>query len=178
MDFGSAFSTIVPANLAVKLWTDLCATGWILDFLSGRRQNGQQYHPTDPQHWCSSGLCSYPTPVLSVRMTAASHGSGVIVQVSDDTAVVELITDSDETAYREEVRSLAQCLSLYHQVPEWAPASSDHSTPAQWRTSWPSASLPVQKHHRWQTQISAEVSVNCPSRGLLSLQDICTRWWV
>lgn len=46
-------------------------------------------------------------------MTAASRGSSVIVQVSDDTAVVELITDSDETAYREEVRSLAQFLCLF-----------------------------------------------------------------
>ena len=37
----------------------------------------------------------------------ARHDSNTIIKFEDDTAVVGLITDNDETAYREEVRDLA-----------------------------------------------------------------------
>ncbi|XP_064856318.1 uncharacterized protein LOC135559668 [Oncorhynchus nerka] len=37
----------------------------------------------------------------------ARHDSNTIIKVADDTTVVGLITDNDETAYREEVRDLA-----------------------------------------------------------------------
>jgi hypothetical protein len=37
----------------------------------------------------------------------AKHDSNTIIKFSDDTKVVGLITDNDETAYREEVRDLA-----------------------------------------------------------------------
>ena len=37
----------------------------------------------------------------------AKHDSSTIIKFSDDTTVVGLITDSDETTYREEVRELA-----------------------------------------------------------------------
>ena len=36
----------------------------------------------------------------------ATHSSNTIVKFADDTTVIGLITDSDETAYREEVRAL------------------------------------------------------------------------
>jgi hypothetical protein len=36
----------------------------------------------------------------------ARHDSNTIIKFSDDTTVVGLITNSDETAYREEVRDL------------------------------------------------------------------------
>jgi hypothetical protein len=39
----------------------------------------------------------------------ARHNSNTINQFSDDTTVVGLITDNNETAYREEVRDLAMC---------------------------------------------------------------------
>ena len=35
------------------------------------------------------------------------HNSNTIIKFADDTTVVGLITDNDETAYREEVRDLA-----------------------------------------------------------------------
>jgi siderophore synthetase component len=35
------------------------------------------------------------------------HDSNTIIKFADDTTVVGLITDNDETAYREEVRDLA-----------------------------------------------------------------------
>ena len=37
----------------------------------------------------------------------ARHDSNTIIKFADDTTVVDLITDNDETAYREEVRDLA-----------------------------------------------------------------------
>ena len=37
----------------------------------------------------------------------AKHDSNTIIKFTDDTTVVGLITDNDETAYREEVRELA-----------------------------------------------------------------------
>ena len=37
----------------------------------------------------------------------ARHDSNTIIKFADDTTVVGLITDNDETAYREEVRDLA-----------------------------------------------------------------------
>ena len=36
----------------------------------------------------------------------ARHDSNTIIKFADDTTVVGLITDNDETAYREEVRDL------------------------------------------------------------------------
>ena len=37
----------------------------------------------------------------------ARHDSNIIIKFADDTTVVGLITDNDETAYRDEVRDLA-----------------------------------------------------------------------
>ncbi len=84
VDYSSAFNTIVPATLVAKLQTlglnrSLCS--WILDFLTGRSQvgqNGQQHIiPPDPQHWCTAGLRPQPTPVLPVhtRLYSYTHSS-------------------------------------------------------------------------------------------------------
>ncbi len=77
VDYSLAFNTIVPATLVAKLQTlgqnrSLCS--WILDFLTGRSQNGQQYLISpDPQHWCSTGLRPQPTPVLPVHTRLYSN---------------------------------------------------------------------------------------------------------
>ena len=50
------------------------------------------------------------SPLLYFLFThdcVAKHDSNTIIKFSDDTTVVGLITDNDETAYREEVRDLA-----------------------------------------------------------------------
>ena len=41
-------------------------------------------------------------------MTVATHVSDLIIKFADDTTVVGLITNNDETAHREEVRVLAE----------------------------------------------------------------------
>ena len=47
-------------------------------------------------------LCS-----LFTHDCTARHNSNTIIKFADDTTVVALITDNEETAYREEVRDLA-----------------------------------------------------------------------
>ncbi len=184
VDYSSAFNTIVPATLVAKLQTlglnrSLCS--WILDFLTGRSQ--------------------------VVRM---GNNTSSLMKFADDTTVIGLITDNDETAYREEVSTLTKWCQENHlslnidktkelvvdyrrqsrehktrhlwsgwaalsssaftslrishglltQMQCWrrhisvssswdgwgslerAPASSDPSTPALWRASWPAASPP------------------------------------
>jgi hypothetical protein len=37
----------------------------------------------------------------------AKHNSNTIIKFADDTIVVGLVTDNDETAYREEVKDLS-----------------------------------------------------------------------
>ncbi|KAK6304264.1 hypothetical protein J4Q44_G00248500 [Coregonus suidteri] len=73
----SAFNTIVPSKLITKLrilGLNTSLCNWILDFLTGRPQVVR--------------VGTTPTPSLSF---------------ADDTTVVGLITDNDETAYREEI---------------------------------------------------------------------------
>jgi hypothetical protein len=51
------------------------------------------------------------SPILYSLFThdcMARHDSNTIITFSDNTTVVGLITDNDETAYREEVRDLAR----------------------------------------------------------------------
>jgi hypothetical protein len=51
-----------------------------------------------------------PSPLLYSLFTddcVAKHDTNTIIKFADDTTVVGLITDNDETSYREEVRDLA-----------------------------------------------------------------------
>ncbi len=44
----------------------------------------------------------------------ATHSSNVIIKFADDTTVISLITDNDETAYREEVSTLSKWCQENH----------------------------------------------------------------
>ncbi len=71
-------------------------------------------HPYD-QPWSSSGLCSLPTALLSLstQMTAPSKDLSVkLLKFADDTTLIGLIQDGDESAYRQEVKELAVWCSL------------------------------------------------------------------
>ncbi len=79
-------------------------------------QNWQKYLiSSGPQHWCSSGCVLSPLLYsLYTHDCTATHSSNVIVKFADDTTVIGLITDNDETAYREEVSTLTKWCQENH----------------------------------------------------------------
>ena len=71
---------------------------------------GRQQHicNSDPQHRAPQGCVLSPLLYsLFAHDCMARHNSNTIIKFADDTTVVGLITDNDETAYKEEVRDLA-----------------------------------------------------------------------
>lgn len=114
VDYNSAFNTIVPATFVAKLQIlglnrSLCS--WILDFLTGRSQVVRMGNNTSSPLTLNTGApqgCVL-SPLLYSLYThdcTATHSSNVIVKFADDTTVIGLITNNDETAYREEVSTL------------------------------------------------------------------------
>ncbi len=111
VDYSSAFNTKVPATLVAKLQTlgltrSLCS--WILDFLTGRSQVVRMGNNTSSPLVLNTGApqgCVL-SPLLHSLYThgcKATHSSNVMVKFADNTMVIGLITDNDETSYREEV---------------------------------------------------------------------------
>ena len=109
IDYSSAFNTIVPTKFITNprtlgQITSLC--NWILDSLTGRPQvvrvgNNMSFtlilNTGAPQWYVLS-------PLLYSLFTfdcVAKHDSNTIINFANDTTVVGLITDNDETAYRE-----------------------------------------------------------------------------
>ncbi len=125
IDYSSAFNTIVPSKLAVKLSdlglnTTLC--DWIQDFLTGRPQVVKMGQFTSNSITLNVGApqgCVL-SPLLYSLYThdcVSSHSSTSIVKFADDTVVLGLISNNDETAYLGEVERLTSwcqdnCLSL------------------------------------------------------------------
>jgi len=120
----SAFNTIVPTKLAVKLSdlglnTSLC--DWIQDFLTGRPQVVKRGQFTSNSITLNLGApqgCVL-SPLLYSLYThcVSSHSSTSIVKFADDTEVLGLISNNDETAYMDEVERLTSwcqdnCFSL------------------------------------------------------------------
>uniref|UniRef100_A0A4W5R298 Reverse transcriptase domain-containing protein n=1 Tax=Hucho hucho TaxID=62062 RepID=A0A4W5R298_9TELE len=114
IDYSSAFNTIVPSKLVIKLETlcrDPALCNWVLDFLTGRPQVlrvGNNFSTplilnTGAPQGCVLSPLLYS---LFTHDCMAKHTSNSIIKFADDTTVVGLITNNDETAYREEVRAL------------------------------------------------------------------------
>ncbi len=125
IDYSSAFNTIVPTKLAVKLSdlglnTSLC--DWIQDFLTARPQVVKVGQFTSNSITLNIGApqgCVL-SPLLYSLYThdcVSSHSSTSIIKFADDTVVLGLINNDDETAYLDEVERLTtwcqdNCLSL------------------------------------------------------------------
>ncbi|KAL0197619.1 hypothetical protein M9458_006159, partial [Cirrhinus mrigala] len=116
IDFSSAFNTIIPQQLINKLNllglnTSLC--NWTLDFLTGRPQGVRVGHNTLSTTTLSTGApqgCVL-SPLFFTLLThacTAKFSSNHIIKFADDTTVVGLIINNDETHYREEVAQLAE----------------------------------------------------------------------
>ncbi len=125
IDYSSAFNTIVPIKLTSKftglgLNTSLC--DWIQDCLTGRPQvvkvdqfpsNSITLNVGAPQGCVLSPLLYS----LYTHDCMSSHRSTSIIKFADDTVVLGLISNNDETAYLGEVERLTSwcqdnCLSL------------------------------------------------------------------
>ncbi len=125
IDYSSTFNTIVPTKLAVKLSdlglnTSLC--DWIQDFLTARPQVVKVGQFTSNSITLNIGApqgCVL-SPLLYSLYThdcVSSHSSTSIIKFADDTVVLGLINNDDETAYLDEVERLTtwcqdNCLSL------------------------------------------------------------------
>ncbi len=122
VDYSSAFNTIVPATLVAKLQNlglnrSLCSR--ILDFLTGRSQVVRMGNNTSSPLTLNTGApqgCVLSPLLYSLYKhdCAATHSSNVIIKFADDTTVIGLITDNDETAYRAEVSTLAKWCQENH----------------------------------------------------------------
>ncbi len=115
IDFSSAFNTIIPQQLIHKLVqlglnTSLC--NWLLDFLTGRPQAVRVGSNTSSTITLNTGApqgCVL-SPLLFTLLThdcTPSHNSNLFIKFADDTTVVGLISNRDETNYRSEVSCLA-----------------------------------------------------------------------
>lgn len=124
VDFSSAFNTVIPDKLALKLHAvglpaSLCH--WIRDFLTNRPQVVRMGNTTSSPLVLSTGTpqgCVL-SPALFTLFThdcAATHPTNTVVKFADDTTVVGLISDNDETHYREEVHQLTQWCSANNLV--------------------------------------------------------------
>ena len=94
---------------ALSLNPALC--NWVLDFLKGHplvvklgnnTSTSLILNTGNPQGCVLSPLLYF----LFTHECVAMHASNSIIKFADDTTVVGLITNNDETAYREEVRAL------------------------------------------------------------------------
>ena len=114
IDYSSAFNTIVPSKLVIKLETlglDPTLRNWVLDFLMGRPQVVRVGNNISTPLILNTGAPQgcVQSPLLYSLFThdcVAMHAFNSIIKFADDTIVVGLITNNDETAYREEVRAL------------------------------------------------------------------------
>ncbi len=125
IDYSSAFNTIVPTKLALKLSdlglnTSLC--DWIQDFLTARPQVVKVDQFTSNSITLNIGApqgCGLSPLIYSLYThdCVSSHSSTSIIKFADYTVVLGLINNSDEAAYLDEVERLTSwcqdnCLSL------------------------------------------------------------------
>ena len=116
IDYSSAFNTIIPSKLYMKL-TDLglCCQlcNWIYDFLSDRTQTVRVGNLVSSPLVINTGApqgCVL-SPLLYSLYTydcKPRYDSNIIIKFADDTTVIGLISDDDESAYRDDVNHLVR----------------------------------------------------------------------
>lgn len=119
VDFSSAFNTINSSKLVNKLLllgldSHLCK--WIKNFLTDRPQHVRLGNITSSTTILNTGTpqgCVLSPLLYSLFTYDCFHiyDSNSIFKFADDTAVVGLVTNNKETAYREEVQSLVSWCS-------------------------------------------------------------------
>ncbi|KAI4874716.1 hypothetical protein NFI96_007695 [Prochilodus magdalenae] len=115
IDFSAAFNTVIPSKLISKLnhlgiSTTLC--NWISDFLTDRPRSIKLDNLSSSFISLNTGVpqgCVL-SPILYSLFThdcVPIYGSNTLIKYADDTTVIGLIRDNDETAYRDEVQHLS-----------------------------------------------------------------------
>lgn len=114
IDFSSAFNTVIPQHLVEKLQTIGISTplcNWLLDFLTNRPQTVRVGKNSSQTTIMNTGVpqgCVL-SPLLFTLMThdcCARYNTNHIIKFADDTTVVGLISNDDDSSYREEVHHL------------------------------------------------------------------------
>ncbi len=115
IDFSSAFNTIIPQLVeklrSLNMDTNIC--NWVLSFLTQRQQSVRMGKRTSSSITVNTGSpqgCVL-SPLLFSLLThdcTASHTTNKIIKYANNTTVVGLIKDEDETAYRREVEQLTR----------------------------------------------------------------------
>ena len=122
IDYRSAFNTLVPYKLIIKLKAlDLnpALCNWVLDFLTSRPQVVKVGNNISTSLTLNTGAplgCVLSTLLYSLftHNCVAMHASNSIIKFADDTTVVGLITNNDGAAYRGEVRALGVWCQEYN----------------------------------------------------------------
>ena len=114
VDFSSAFNTVIPALLQDKLSQlsvpdSICR--WITDFLSDRSQHVRLGKLISDPRTISTGSpqgCVLSPLLFSLYTNSctSSHQSVKLLKFADDTTLIGLISDGDESAYRWEIDQL------------------------------------------------------------------------
>ncbi len=120
VDFSSAFNTIIPDTLLNKLTqlsvpTSICQ--WITSFLTDRQQLVRLGKFSSSTRTTSTGApqgCVLSPLLFSLYTNdcTSKDPSAKLLKFADDTTVIGLIQDGDESAYRQEVKELAVWCSL------------------------------------------------------------------
>ncbi|KAI4905156.1 hypothetical protein NFI96_005845 [Prochilodus magdalenae] len=122
VDFSSAFNTVVPQLLQAKL-SQLSVPGsmcrWIVDFLTDRRQQVRLGKQTSDFRTLSTGVpqgCVLSPLLFSLYTNdCVSKDPAVkILKFADDSTLVGLIANGDESAYRKEIEQLVSWCSNIH----------------------------------------------------------------
>ena len=116
IDYSSAFNTIIPQKLFVKLCAmdiDLSMCHWILDFLLNRQQvvkfNGNFSDVMLLNTGAPQGCVLSPLLYSLFTNDCVSHHESVkITKFADDTTLAGLIKCEDESAYHNEVSNLVK----------------------------------------------------------------------
>ncbi|KAK3514463.1 hypothetical protein QTP70_018710 [Hemibagrus guttatus] len=120
VDFSSAFNTIIPDLLQTKLMKISVPTPigqWITNFLTDRQQQVRLGTLTSGSLTISPGApqgCVLSPLLFSLYTNdcTATDPSVKLLKFAEDTTVIGLISDGDESAYRQEVEQLAVLCSL------------------------------------------------------------------
>ncbi len=120
VDFSSAFNTIIPDTLQNKLTqlsvpTSVCQ--WINSFLTDRQQVVRLGKFSSSTRTTSTGApqgCVLSPLLFSLYTNdcTSKDPSVKLLKFADDTTLIGLIQDGDESAYRQEVKELAVWCSL------------------------------------------------------------------